>query len=169
MKVILYMATSVNGYIAKLNHDTPWSDDEFISYSDKVKEVGNLIIGKTTYDLMLKENAFVDLNEPFIAVLTSSSQKPTRGKTVFVKNFKDSLKALEKQGFQIALVGGGGQADTAALESGLLEEIFIDVEPLVFGRGIPLFATSNSDLKLKLLDTKKIGNSGLQLHYQVIR
>ena len=105
MKVILYMATSVNGYIAKLNHETPWSDDEFISYSDKVKEVGNLIIGKTTYDLMLKENAFADLDEPFIAVLTSSVQKPARKKTAFVKNLKDALKILEKQDFQMALVG----------------------------------------------------------------
>ena len=69
----------------------------------------------------------------------------------------------------MTLVGGGGQADTAALESGLLEEIFIDVEPLVFGRGIPLFAPSDSDLKLKFLDTKKVGESGIQLHYQVIR
>ena len=163
------MATSVNGYIAKLNHDTPWSDDEFISYSDKVKEVGNLIIGKTTYDLMLEENAFADLDEPFIAVLTSSIQKPARKKTAFVKNLKDALKILEKQDFQMALVGGGGQADTAALELGLLEEIFIDVEPLVFGRGIPLFSPSDSDLKLKLLDTKKVGESGIQLHYQVIQ
>lgn len=169
MKVILYMATTANGYIAKLNHETPWSDAEFISYSNKVKEIGNLIIGKTTYDLMLEENAFADLDEPFVAVLTSSIQKPARKKTAFVKNFKDALKILEKQGFQVTLVGGGGQANTAALESGLLEEIFIDVEPLVFGRGIPLFSPSDSDLKLKLLETKKIGDSGVQLHYCVIK
>ena len=48
MKVILYMAISANGYIAKLNHDTPWSDEELQSYSEKVKEAGNLIIGRTT-------------------------------------------------------------------------------------------------------------------------
>lgn len=169
MKVILYMATTANGYIAKPNHETPWSDAEFTSYSNKVKEASNLIIGKTTYDLMLEENAFADLNEPFVVVLTSSNKKPVRKKTVFVKNFKEALRVLEKQGFQTALVGGGGQADTAALESGLIEEIFIDVEPMVFGRGIPLFAPSNSDLKLKLLETKKIGDSGVQLHYQIIK
>ena len=169
MKVILYMATTANGYIAKLSHDTPWSDAEFTSYSDKVKEVGNLIIGKTTYDLMLEENAFADLDEPFVAALTSSNQSPAREKTAFVKNFKDALKVLEKQGFQTALVGGGGQADSSALESGLIEEIFIDVEPLIFGRGISLFTPSNFDLKLKLIDTKKVGESGIQLHYQVIQ
>ena len=52
MHVILYMATSVNGYIAKLDHDTPWSEEEFDSFASKVKEVGNLIIGKTTFDLI---------------------------------------------------------------------------------------------------------------------
>lgn len=46
MKVVLYMATSINGYIATTNHETPWSDQEFESYSNKVKEVGNLVLGK---------------------------------------------------------------------------------------------------------------------------
>lgn len=167
MKVLLYMAISVNGYIAKSDHDTPWTEAEFASYAEKVKEIGNLIIGRTTYDLMLGENAFADLNEPYVVVLTSSQDKPTREKTVFVNDFNMAMSALEKQGFKIALVGGGGQADTAALDSGKLEELFVDVEPVVFGKGIPLFAPSNSNLKLELIETKKIGESGVQLHYKV--
>lgn len=55
------------------------------------------------------------------------------------------------------------------LDSGLLDEIYIDVEPLVFGDGIPLFTPSNNDLKLTLLETKKIGASGVQLHYKVLK
>lgn len=167
MKVILYMATSANGYIAKPNHDTPWTEAEFASYSEKVKDIGNLIIGRTTLDLMLKDNAFADLNEPFVVVLTSSNGKPKRSKTTFVKNFKEALITLNKQGFKTALVGGGGQLDTAALESDALNELFIDIEPLVFGRGIPLFNPTDFGLKLRLIGTKKIGDSGIQLHYEV--
>jgi len=169
MKVILYMATSVNGFIAKPNHDTPWTDAEFDSYSGKVKEVGNLIVGKTTFDLMHNENAFVNLNEPFVVVLTSSKEKPPRENTIYVENFEQAIKTLENNGFSVALVGGGGQADTAALNSDLLEELYIDIEPVVFGRGIPLFTSSDKDLKLKLLETKKIGEFGMQLHYGVIK
>jgi len=169
MKIILYMAISVNGFVAKPDHDTPWTDEEFESYSSKVKEIGNLIVGKTTFDLMYEENAFADLDEPFVVVLTSSEEAPARENTVFVKTFEEAVKVLKGRGFSVALVGGGGKADTAALESGMIEELYIDVEPLVFGKGIPLFSPSDKNLSLKLLNTKQIGESGMQLHYQVIK
>lgn len=163
MKVILYMAISINGFVAKSDHDTPWNDKEFESYSQKVKEIGNLIVGKTTFDLMNQENAFADLDEPFVVVLTSSKETPLRKKTIHVESFDEAVKVLDDKVFPIALVGGGGQADTAALESGRLEEIYIDIEPHVFGKGIPLFSPSEKNLELKLLDTKTIGKSGFHL------
>jgi len=169
MKITLYMAISVNGFIAKPSHNTPWTEEEFESYSNKVKEVGNLIIGKTTFDLMYEKKIFTDLDEPFVVVLTSSEEKPPREKTVYVKTFEDAVKTLRRQGFSSLLVGGGGQTDTAALESGMIEELYVDVEPLVFGEGIPLFSSSETNLKLKLVDTKRIGASGMQLHYQVLK
>lgn len=162
------MAISVNGFIAKSNHETPWSDAEFASYSEKVKEIGNLIIGKTTYDLMYEEKTFTGLHEPFVAVLTSSVDKPQRKKTVYVNNFENALKELEKKGFDTALVGGGSKLNTAALKSGKINEIYIDIEPFVFGQGIPLFAPTDREIALKLIYTKRIGDSGIQLHYKVI-
>src|SRR3989344_2877907 len=105
MKVILYMAISVNGFIAKPDHDTPWTNEEFNSYSNKVKEVGNMIIGKTTFDLMHEERAFAYLNEPFVVIITSSEKKPPRENTVYVKTFMEAVKVLEDKGFSVTLVG----------------------------------------------------------------
>jgi dihydrofolate reductase len=163
------MAISVNGYIAKVDHETPWTKEEFTSYSNKVKEVGNLIVGKTTFDLMSQDNAFVDLGEPFVVVLTKFLEKPTRANTVYVNNFEDALRAVENKGFNTALIGGGGKMDSEALKSGKLDELFIDIEPKVFGQGIPLFSVCDTNLDLKLINFKKIGESGIQLHYQVIK
>jgi dihydrofolate reductase len=168
MKVILYMAISVNGIIAKLNHDTPWTDAELESYTAKVKEIGNLILGKTTYDLMEEEEVFSDLGDPYVVVLTSSREKPKRKNTIFVKNFDEAINELTKKNFEIALVAGGSKADNAALESKKLDEIYLDIEPLVLGKGIPLFSPSEFDLNLELLESKKIGNSGIQLRYKVL-
>lgn len=169
MKVILYMAISVNGFIAKTNHETPWTDAELQSYRTKVQEVGNVIVGKTTFDMMCDENIFTDLGKPLVVVLTSSKEKPSMKNVVFVENFKQAIKTLEEKGFSTALVGGGGQADTAALHSGLLDELFIDIEPLVFGKGIPLFSPCDNNLQLKFLESKKNGESGIQLHYAVVK
>lgn len=167
MQVILYMAISANGYITKENHETPWCEEELDSYSSKVKEVGNIIIGKTTYDLMIEENIFEQIGNPFVVVLTSSKEKPNSDKVVFVDNFDSGLEELENKGFTIALVAGGGKTDSAALDSGKLSELYLDVEPHIFGKGIPVFSPVDSDLDLDLLDTKPIGKSGLQLHYKV--
>ena len=56
MKVILYQAMSVNGYIAGAHDETPWSDEEWKSFSKAVSEAGNIIIGRRTYELMKKSN-----------------------------------------------------------------------------------------------------------------
>jgi len=51
----------------------------------------------------------------------------------------------------------------------LIDEIYIDVEPRVFGRGIPLFNGNDFDANLKLLETKKLSDNEIQLHYQVLK
>ena len=170
MKVILYMAISADGFIAKLDHETPWTDDEFRSYSSHIKHAGNLIIGKTTWDFMLEDNPFDQLGNPLVVVLTSSTDNPPRDKVIFVKNFSQAIKALKDQGFSEIIVAGGSQVDRAALDSGLIDEIYLDIEPIAFGQGISLFAQSSktAPVKLNLLGTKKIGDSGVQLHYQVV-
>lgn len=51
MKTILYMAMTANGMIAKKNNETSWSDEEFASYTGKVKEIGAFIVGNKTLPL----------------------------------------------------------------------------------------------------------------------
>ncbi len=51
-KVILYMAMTTNGYIARTNNDTPWSNEEWLSFAKKVEEVKNLVMGRKTFEIM---------------------------------------------------------------------------------------------------------------------
>lgn len=163
------MAISANGMIAKADHDTPWSDDEFESYKNKVIEIGNLVIGKTTYDLTIEDNGFDNLRNPFIVVLTTSGDKPRNKNTIFVKSFNEAIKVSQEKKFENMLIAGGGKMNKVALESGKIDEIFLDVEPFIFGKGINLFAESDMNLNLKLIGTKKVGKNGIQLHYEVTK
>lgn len=169
MKIILYMAISANGYIAKENNETPWSEEEWKSFLKKVKQVGNIIIGRVTYESMLKDNSFSEMGDPLVIVLTSGRNKPLLKKTVFVTSFKEAILETRRRKFKEVLVAGGCKTDTSALESGLIDEFYLDVEPFIFGKGISLFYSVNKMLNLKLLGTKKIGNNGIQLHYEVIK
>ncbi len=166
MKVVLYMAISADGFVAKLNDDTPWTKDEWKCYSGKVKQIGNLIIGRRTYELTEK---FSDVGDPYVVVVTSSKSFLDKNNVHFVHTFKQAVDLLKKNKFKTILVAGGGKMNKTALESGLVDEIFLDVEPFIFGRGIPLFGGTSHELKLNLLEVNKTGKSSVQLHYKVAK
>jgi len=166
MKVVLYMAITTNGMIARKNLETPWSDEEFTSYYEKVKEIGNVIVGSRTYPQFL-ESDIVSMGNPLMVVLTRSEKVSSKENVVFVSSATKALELIKDKGFEQALVTGGGETNKAFLETGLIDEIYLDIEPLIFGDGIPLFSPSNVELKLKLLETKKISDQTIQLHYKV--
>ena len=70
MNVILYMAISANGMIAKSDDDTSWvSTAEWDSYSQTVRKAGCLIIGRRTYDILTKQPEFSELKEVQLIVV----------------------------------------------------------------------------------------------------
>lgn len=55
------------------------------------------------------------------------------------------------------------------MKEGLIDEIFLDVEPVVFRKGIKLFADADFEAKLELLETRNFSNNEVQLHYKVLK
>jgi len=172
MKTILYMAITANGMIARKDDITPWNEPELDEYVGKVKECGNLIIGRRTYEKMLHDtDKDADQNllgNPTIIVLTSSKEFKNYDKFVFVDSAEAALKVLAEKNFKTAMIAGGSKINSLFVKNSLIDEIYLDIEPFLFGEGFPLFDPSNFEHKLKLLDTKKVGESGIQLHYEVI-
>lgn len=169
MKVILYMAISVDGYIAKTNDDTPWSEEEWDSYSSHVAEAGNIIIGRKTYDLMKGDNTLESLKYKDLVILSRKPQQTKDTAIHFVNSIEEGIKFLTQKGYQKILIGGGEKTNTSALESGLLDEIILDIEPWLFGKGYKLSASGKIDLNLQLLNVTRIGKYGIQLHYKVAK
>ncbi|MFA4819558.1 MAG: dihydrofolate reductase family protein [Candidatus Aenigmatarchaeota archaeon] len=167
MKVILYMAMTVNGMIAKENDETPWSNAEWKNYAKKVKECGALIVGRRTYEIMKKSNELKKIGNPFTVVVTSVEKEDNKS-FVFVRSPKDALEIMKKKRFHKVLLGGGSMINASFMKAGLVDEIYLDVEPVVFGRGIKLFSEEDFEAKLKLIGTKKISKNEIQLHYKVI-
>ena len=59
--------------------------------------------------------------------------------------------------------------NSSFMKEKLIDEIHLDVEPLVFGRGIKLFADDDFESRLELVGTKKLSANTVQLHYRVLR
>jgi len=167
MKVILYMAMTVNGYIARENDETPWSDIEWESFTEMIKKVGNYVMGRRTYETSLKAGVF-----PYPCLSIVMTKEPIENKwgdqVIFTdKSPQDVLKLLGEKGFDTAFVGGGGQINASFMKENLVDEIYLDIEPLVFGKGIKLFADADFEAKLELIGTQQLSENEIQLHYRV--
>ncbi len=167
MKVILYMAVSIDGYIAKENDDTSWiSEEEWKSYSSIVQKTGNLVVGHRTYDILTKQPEFSELKDVKLVVVSKNDFKTLAPNHHVASSPKKALEELKD--FEEVLVAGGGELNASFLKENLFDEIYLDIEPIALGKGIKLFSDYNFEIKLKLLETKKISNDEIQLHYQVL-
>src|SRR5258708_23746788 len=100
MKVILYMAMSANGMIAKGDDETPWSDEEWGSYAAIGKQIGSLIVGHRTHQLMLDGHTYEKLGYPFTVVLTHDTSKITLSdKLSPALTPTEALQKMEAAGF----------------------------------------------------------------------
>jgi dihydrofolate reductase len=168
MKAILYMAMTINGYIAKEDHNTPWSNEEWNSFYNFIKERKNIVVGKSTYNLMKKEREFDKIGNPTVVVVTKNKIIDDQD-VLFVESPKKALDILSKKGFNEIVVAGGGELNSSFLKEGLISEMYLDIEPIVFGKGIKLFSDNNLNVELELLDVKKLSKNSLQLHYRVLK
>lgn len=171
MKTILYMGISINGYIAKEDGDSEWTSEEDLQgfYSNS-KKAGNIIMGKNTYT-SAKEYGYFPFPDAVNIVMTHQTLENQWGEKVIItdKSPQEVLQILEEQGFENAFLAGGGQINSSFMQEGLIDEIYLDVEPLVFGKGIPVFAPEDFEYDLELLEVNKLNKNTVQLHYKVIK
>lgn len=169
------MATTINGLIAKENDDVGWvSETEWESFSGMIKKLGNMIIGRRTYEMMLKNDEFnkSDLNEIKTVVLTDDASLEIHNpQFIFTaKSPKETINILLNQEFETIMVCGGGELNGSFMKENLIDEIYLDIEPTVFGRGIKLFGDkTNFEAKLELLGVKNLSANEIQLHYKVLK
>ncbi len=174
MKVTLFMAMSLNSIIARNNGDEDFlSHDNWNSFSKLVNVYRNFIVGRKTYETVKKWNEnynFDDFDKDIkkVVVSTNPNYKLKEGYTL-ATNPKEALKILGNYGFNKALVTGGSGLNSSFAKNNLIDEIILNIEPVIVGKGIPLFSPNNFELDLNLISIKKMPNGILQLHYEVIK
>jgi dihydrofolate reductase len=160
----MIIATSLDGYIARFENDfsLDWTSPEDKKFFiERTKKAGVVIFGKKTYETIshpLKER----LN------IVYSRDKKYEGVEITQKSPKELLVELEARGFSEVAICGGASIYTLFMKAGVVNEIYLTIEPVIFGKGIKLF-NEKINYNLKLLETKKLNDSGtLLLHYKVL-
>lgn len=127
--------------------------------------VDAVVVGRNTYkaaaERLCKRNTFV----------LSSRLKTLRrrGTVTFINPINVNLAEFFKKYRTIAVLGGG-RVYRFMLEHELLDEIFVTIEPLIFGRGKEMFIGGKKTTRLRLLSVKHLNRAGtLLLHYEINR
>lgn len=168
MKVILYMAISANGLIAKSDDDTSWvSKEEWDGFSLTVRTAGCLIVGHRTYNILTKQPEFAEFKDIKLVVVSQEDFVTLTPAHLIAHSPKEALEILKD--FKEVVVAGGGALNASFMEENLVDEIFLDIEPIILGQGIPLFRDKDFERNLKLIGNKNISENEIQLHYQVLK
>lgn len=164
------MAITANGLIAKEDDNTDFtSKEDWISFERLARQTGNLIIGHKTYGAYDKNQIW---KEVLYLVMTRQPNQQSDQENVkfFSGTPKEALDYLGELKFNQACIAGGGETNAYFIKEGLIDEVYLDVEPTVFSKGIPLFRpVVNFEFKLELLETKMLSPKTIQLHYRVIK
>ena len=78
------------------------------------------------------------------------------------------MEYLKARGIERAIIGGGRQIALAFAREGLLDEIVLDVQPVLFGYGTALLGDIEHSIPLDLVGTSEIGNGVIRVHYRVV-
>jgi dihydrofolate reductase len=165
-KMILYIACSLDGYIARTDGSVDWLyTDADYGYSDFYISVDTVIMGRKTYQKILGAGEFPYQGKECFVISRSragSRDRNVQYPTDDLKVFVGAKKA--EAGKNIWLVGGG-ELTRELLQLQLIDEIMLYVHPLILGAGIPLFRGLPSARNLTLLGCQPHTNGLVELHY----
>ena len=170
-KVIVYIATSADGYIARKDDDVAWLDRPRpkgnYGMAAFYKSVDTVLMGRKTYDIALKfgQESYPGKKNYIFSRKRRSSQAPN---VEFVnKAVGDFARRLrDEKGKNIWLVGGGSLV-ASFLDEGQIDEFIIHVIPIFIGAGIPLIEPRHRSVPLTLLSSHAYSDGVVRLHYSV--
>lgn len=169
MKVTLVMAMSADGFITKHSDGlVDWSSKEDKKFFvEKTKEAGVIIYGNQT---------FKTFNKPLPGRLNVVMTRTVEGKEQQPEllEYTDQspeiiLETLEQRGFNHVVLAGGAMINSLFFTKNLVDELFITIEPFLFGEGKRLTEHLNMDIALDLVDQSLLNKDTILLHYEVKR
>jgi dihydrofolate reductase len=167
-KVKLFIATSLDGYIADKNGGIDWLfTDQDYGYADFYASIDTTLTGYKTYEDILGfgEVPFPGkTNYVFSRRHQHADDNPVTFISTDIAAFVQQLK--QEPGQDIWLVGGG-EINEVMLQAGLIDELIISIHPIILGEGRPLFAGRTERQDFTLTGTKTFETGLVQLNYLV--
>jgi dihydrofolate reductase len=171
-RVSVFLAMSLDGFIARLDGGLDWLDPmhaggEDYGYPAFFASVDTVVVGRRTYDVVLGFPEWPYAGKR-VVVLTHRAPAPRRGETFFCGAPDALLDHLAALGVRHAYADGGATV-SQLLAAGLVDDLTVSVVPVVLGDGIRLFQVSSPTRPLRLVGSQAFASGLVQLRYEVGR
>lgn len=177
MKCSVFIATSLDGYIARQNGALDWlphsdgaAGGEDYGFNDFFASIDTLVLGRKTYELALTFKEWPYRGKSVIVLSHRFSRTPQRlseDATGTSLSPKELVQQLASSGSEHAYVDGG-QTIQSFLRANLIREMTLTRIPVLLGEGIPLFGPLAHDIRLEHLSTRAYASGLVQSRYEVM-
>ena len=181
------MHTSLDGFVAGLKGELDWAniDDELFDFVATMTDTADTALyGRVTYEMMQsywpkageqpnatkhdKEHSAWYNKVSKVVLSKTISEKGLDNTTIISGQLTDNINKIKKQDGKNILIFGSPGASQSLLNEGLIDEFWLFVNPVILGRGMPLFKDITGTTKLKLMESKTFACGVIALHYETI-
>ncbi len=172
MKVTYYVASSIDGYIAKEDGDVSWLDKldiplEETGYDTFYSSVDALVMGRNTYDMVCSFGTW-PYGDKAVWVCTNGTITPIEGVNLQKETSPRAVvEAAKKKGKSHLWLVGGGKLASSFIENSLLANITLSQMPIILGEGIKLFSSMQDFTMLKLKACRNHPLGFAQIEYEI--
>src|ERR1700712_2379351 len=183
--LIFFMHTSLDGFVAGPNGEMNWIkvDEEMFDFvATMTAQADAALYGRVTYEMMQgywpkageapnaskhdKEHS-AWYNQVSKIVLSRTMQETGQHNTTVIGDqLAVKINKIKSQEGENILIFGSPRASQSLLNEGLIDEFWLFVNPIILGKGMPLFKDVTGTTKLKLAGSKTFESGVIALHYQ---
>ena len=169
MKTTLFLSVSIDGFIADKDGIPFFPEGAWEDWCNLVNDANNVIAGRSSYEQLINDESASVLNPKHKIVLSSHDLELVDTSWQHAKSPSEALEILKNKGVDEAIIGGGRAVAHSFMRERLVDFIVIDLQPVAFGVGTPVFGDTLDMLNLKLLDLHSLNDNAIRLRYQVLR
>lgn len=171
--VKVYIAVSLDGYIAHSDGNIDWLDsvarpDEDYGYAAFIETIDTVIMGRKTYEKVLSFGGDFPHADRDCYVLTRTERAPEGPVRFYSGSAEELLDLIRNRPGKDIFIDGGAEAIDLFREKGLIDSYTVSIIPILLGEGIPLFKENKQELPLKLVAATTFESGLVQLTYKPI-
>jgi dihydrofolate reductase len=172
-KVTYGAACSLDLYITGPNGDMSWLrwGDEAAAYMTEYwATIDTVVMGRKTYEVARAQSAGDKSSYPGVTTyVCSRTLKPgeDEGVEVISRDAAELIRELKAKPGKDICIMGGGELGSSLLDSGVVDEVGLNIHPILLGSGVPLFRPMMRQIELELAESKVWTNGCVLVTYRV--